>query len=241
MRALSAEELLNFWDAGRRQGLCDRALSALSAACPEMTRPFLSALSLGERDRLLLRLREMVFGSELQGIVDCPACGDPMQIALRVGDLYAPAAELCGPVEYGGYRIEFRPVNSSDLRTARQSAGVNAVKERLVELCIQQATWNGNEIAAAALPVDVVQKLAAAMEQADPQSNVELSLTCMSCGHAWQPWFDIAAFFWSEINAWAMRTLYEVHRLALAYGWREAEIIGMDPARRQIYLEMVGT
>ena len=91
MRALSAEELLNLWDVGRRQGLCDRALSVLSAACPEMTRPFLSALSLGERDRLLLRLREMVFGSELQGIVDCPACGDPMQIALQVGDLFAPA------------------------------------------------------------------------------------------------------------------------------------------------------
>ena len=164
-----------------------------------------------------------------------------MQIALLVGDLFAPAAELCGPLEHGGYRIEFRPLNSSDLRTARQSVGVKALRQRLVELCIQQATWNGNEIAAAALPVDVVQELIAVLEQADPQSNVELSLTCVSCGHAWQPLFDIAAFFWSEINAWAMRILYEVHRLAMAYGWSEAEIVSMNPVRRQIYLEMVGT
>ena len=41
-------------------------------------------------------------------------------------------------------------------------------------------------------------------------------------------------------DAWALRTLAEVHRLASAYGWREQDILALSPARRQLYLGMVG-
>jgi hypothetical protein len=34
--------------------------------------------------------------------------------------------------------------------------------------------------------------------------------------------------------------LNEVHMLAWAYGWREADILAMSSARRQFYLERVG-
>jgi len=51
--------------------------------------------------------------------------------------------------------------------------------------------------------------------------------------------FDIVSFFWSEICVQAKRLLREVHILARAYGWREADILSMSAARRQLYLEMV--
>jgi hypothetical protein len=51
--------------------------------------------------------------------------------------------------------------------------------------------------------------------------------------------FDIGAFLWEEIAAQARRLLREVHTLARAYGWREADILVMSAARRQAYLEMV--
>ena len=69
--------------------------------------------------------------------------------------------------------------------------------------------------------------------------GLELALSCPSCRHQWQATFDIVSFFWSEINAWAHRSLQEVHTLALAYGWREADILAMSPWRRQFYLKMV--
>jgi hypothetical protein len=47
-------------------------------------------------------------------------------------------------------------------------------------------------------------------------------------------------FFWKEIAAHAKRLLREVHILAAAYKWREADILAMNPNRRQYYLEMVG-
>ncbi len=51
--------------------------------------------------------------------------------------------------------------------------------------------------------------------------------------------FDVVSFFWSEICVQAKRLLREVHTLARAYGWREADILNMSTARRQFYLEMV--
>jgi hypothetical protein len=79
------------------------------------------------------------------------------------------------------------------------------------------------------------------MAQADPQAEVQLALTCPACQHEWLATFDILSFFWIEINAWALRLLQEVHRLASAYGWRETDILGLSSWRRQFYLEMIGS
>jgi hypothetical protein len=48
------------------------------------------------------------------------------------------------------------------------------------------------------------------------------------------------SFFWREIQSAARRIVLEVDALARSYGWSEAEILNMTPARRQLYLEMVG-
>jgi hypothetical protein len=78
------------------------------------------------------------------------------------------------------------------------------------------------------------------MGEADPQAEVQLALACPACRHQWQVSFDIVSYFWSEINARSQRLLWEVHALASAYGWREADILAISPQRRQFYLEMVG-
>jgi hypothetical protein len=77
------------------------------------------------------------------------------------------------------------------------------------------------------------------MAELDPQADVQLALQCPSCSHPWHDPFDIATFFWGEINAWAVRILREVHMLAAAYGWSETDILAMNARRRQVYLDMV--
>ena len=77
------------------------------------------------------------------------------------------------------------------------------------------------------------------MAEVDPQANLQLDLSCPACGHRWQVLFDIGSFFWSELNAWAQRLLAEVHVLASAYGWREADILNLSPSRRQFYLGLI--
>jgi hypothetical protein len=77
------------------------------------------------------------------------------------------------------------------------------------------------------------------MAAADPRADVELALACPACAHEWTAAFDAAAFLWSELDAWTRRTLHDVHTLATAYGWTEAEVLALG-RRRHVYLELVG-
>jgi hypothetical protein len=77
------------------------------------------------------------------------------------------------------------------------------------------------------------------MVERDPQAEVQLDLTCPACQHHWLANFDVVTFLWSEIQTHTKRVLRDVHTLAKAYGWREADILSMSTVRRQFYLEMV--
>jgi hypothetical protein len=76
------------------------------------------------------------------------------------------------------------------------------------------------------------------MAERDPGAVTELRLSCPACGRDYVVSFDIASFLWSEIEAKAPRLLLEVHDLASAYGWAEAEILALAPWRRSFYRAM---
>jgi hypothetical protein len=101
------------------------------------------------------------------------------------------------------------------------------------------ARKDGKAIAASDLPPDIRGAIMDRMEHEEPLANITLDAACPACGHRWRIVFDIVSFFWTEINAWAIRLMREVHLLASAYGWRERDILAMGARRRQRYLEMV--
>lgn len=219
-----------------------RALALLRAGCPEVPADELARWSLGRRDARLLELRRQVFGSGLTGVADCAGCGERLELAFGVEDLVtepaaAPPSELV--LDFDGYAVRFRLPNSLDLAALAGQEDVTSARQRLLECCLLEVRRDGVEQVAAELPDAVVAGIVACMAQADPQTDIRLSLDCPACGHRWQAPFDIAAFLWEELNAWADRTLREVHVLASAYGWREADILALSPARRHRYLEMI--
>jgi hypothetical protein len=101
---------------------------------------------------------------------------------------------------------------------------------------VLQANPDGDSVAE--LSDEAIADLAEHIGKCAPEAEVMLDFACPSCGHRWQGLFDIAAFFWREIRAQARRLLREVHLLASAYGWREADILVMSPRRRQAYMEL---
>lgn len=241
MRALSAAELLDVWEIGAGQPAVERMLTLLAAACPELSRAALAQLSIGQRDAYLLTLREWTFGPQLRGLATCPACGERLELTFTVAEIrVAPPQSPEGPLtlSVAGYEVQFRLPNSADL-LALEAQPDPAAANQILECCLLNVQHGGEAVSAAALPPEVTAAVVAAMAQADPQADVRLALTCPACGHAWQALFDIAAFFWHEINTWANRLLREVHRLASAYGWREADILALGPRRRQAYLELL--
>jgi hypothetical protein len=243
MRALSAAELLDTWEWGQARSPADRALLLLTAASPETSADALADLSIGQRDAGLLRLREWTFGPQLVGLAACPHCGERLELTFQVGDVLAPLpapGDQPSSFSVGAYEVEFRLPNSGDLVAVTASGDVERGRRLLLERCLLSARRGDEQKPLDELPADVVETLLARMAQSDPQGDVRLAVACPSCGHEWQAVFDIISFFWSEINVWAQRTLQQVHSLALAYGWREADILALSPWRRQYYLHLVG-
>lgn len=240
MHALSASKLLNAWERGSRQPPVERALLLLGTACPEQTPEELAQLSIGRRDSLLLDLRERTFGSQFVSRLVCQKCGEQLELAFKVSDI--DVADEMNDAETltlnsDGYEVMFRLPNSEDVRAATAANGDR--EQLLFQRCLLRVTKDGVEQLAAELPAPVVEMVVDRMARADPQS-VPLSLVCAACSHKWFMGFDIVSYFWSELNAWASRMLQEVHVLASTYGWRENDILAMNPWRRQSYLEMIG-
>ena len=244
MRPLSAAQLLDAWERGLSEPSYRRALPILAAAYPDSSPDTLAALSIGERDRRLLTLRQWTFGSQLASVANCSGCGEPLEWMVNPADLHAvnesePADDLV--VEVDRYRVRFRLPNTLDL--ASISGGTRdpaSARLLLLEKCILSARLEDDDVSTDKLPAAVTTEVAARMAGADPQAAIEFDFSCPACGQNWQALFDIESFFWSEINAWAQRIFSEIHVLARAYGWTETHILGLSPWRRQVYLNLVG-
>lgn len=254
MRALSTSELLEIWERGLTQQPIQRALMLLAAACPETASDVLAELTIGERDEKLLTLREWTFGSQLVSLTTCPSCSQRVELTFNVSDI--KAASSSGPLDgrreiededrdktltlgIADFEVSFRLPNSLDLAAAAESEEVSELRQLLLQRCLLTIHHNGEVVSADDLPAEVVEAVEERMAQAEPLSDMHLSLVCPTCKHHWQAPFDIVTFFWTEIDAWAHRVLREVHTLASAYGWREGDILTMSPWRRQFYLTMV--
>jgi hypothetical protein len=239
---LSALQLMNLWDDGARQAPLSRALHLLAAVHPEESLESLAALSIGERDSRLLRLRQALWGSQMAAVMTCSSCRERLEVKLDVRDLLAeprsPPPEAM-TIDAAGYRVSFRLPSTSDLLAAAEQSDPEACRSVILQRCLLSAGRQTAVEDGAPLPSEVIETLIERMTEADPMANIELRMVCPSCSHEWRAIFDIVSFLWAEIDAWAPRMASDVHILATAYGWNERAILGMSPARRQIYLDMV--
>ncbi len=248
-RRLSASQAVTAWEQADGQPPSEQALVLLATAYPEVPPERLARLSIGERNACLLALREGIFGGRMEGLATCPACGTQVELFLDAADLRAgapvalPTRRGDGAVSHtasiAGYEVTFRLPNSEDLAALR-TGDPEAAREWLLRRCLLAVCRGGEARPLDDLPAAVVAGVTERMEAVDPQANTHLILACPSCGHEWQAMFDIVPFLCLEIRAWTHRLLREVHTLASAYGWREAEILAMSRWRRDAYLSMVG-
>jgi len=240
MRTPTAQELLGAWERGSSQGQVERGLELLALACPQTPSEALADLSVGNRDGLLLALRERTFGPDMTGVLACAACGETLEANFTTADLRAAAGDA-EPLDIDacGYQLRLRLLTSRDLSAA---AHVHPAERRqmLLNRCVVSASVGGTGATAEQLPAEVVQAVARRLAEADPQADAQLAMRCPACGHHWRTPFDILSFFWTELEAWAARALREVHVLASAYGWSERAILSINPLRRRWYLDLIG-
>jgi hypothetical protein len=238
---LLAPDLLKVWEDSQTVHPLDKALNLLCAAFPDTARERLAELSIGERDAYLLKLRVLTFGSKLNCFAECPACEEQLEFVVQIEDLLllSESNEKEHEFEMDGIFVQYRMPNSLDLAEVGNCEDLDTARSLLVQRCIVQVTRDGSSENWSELPALIKTKLAEHMAKQEPQADIELTLNCPACAHNWQTVFDIVSYFWTEINAEARRLLYDIHILALAYGWRESDILAMSETRRLFYLGMV--
>jgi len=238
MRSPDSEELLTVWERGLADKSIARGLALLQLVHPDMSADTIADLSIGVRDGMLLDLRELLFGRTVVGFIECPACSDTLQTEVATGDLRARPVHEALEIRRSNYELNLHLLNSRD-QIAAERVRPEERERLLLERCVKSARFSGKPTSVAQLPTEVIEAVEHRIAELDPQSDVQLALSCPACGHQWGAAFDILSFLWSELGQWAVRTLRDVHQLASAYGWSERDILALSPIRRRHYLGML--
>jgi hypothetical protein len=234
-------EILALWEAGLEHSAARRALAMLECACPDRASAELARLPLGQRDALLLGARQRTLGETLEAVTDCPACGERVEVSLACAALIGKdePVPFDPTLSVDGYELTLQLPGSADLIAIESCADVDEATAELTKRCIHSALRDGEIVAPMELPASVVIAAVERLAEGDPHSETLFALCCPACDENWSCELDVAGFFWKELRAHALRLLDDVHLLASAYGWNEAEILALSPARREWYLERV--
>ncbi len=246
MRALTARSALRAWERGQPLDAQGRMLALLTEALPEVDRGRLRELPIGQRDALLVRLRQRTFGHKVRGFAQCSVCQTALEFDLDLRT-YQAAEHLkhrlsAEWISADGFDVQFRLPNSADFDAMADTCmDVGSARALLYQRCILQASRDGEAVAAMDLSPAALDRLGDRMEERDPLAELPLAVECERCHHHWLVLFDVGKFLWRDVTQAAHRLLDEVHALATTYGWTEPQIIALSAARRRYYLEKMPT
>lgn len=211
-------------------------------------------LLVGDRQFILLRLRELTFGPDVRGSVPCPwpDCGERVTISFSTTDVPVTRSQDKGPVyacvlsdaalsHAGEARrtVEFRLPTGADQELLSPLLGQNEaeVLSGLLERCVLQRAGGGAD--AAALSPLARQEIEAEMERVAPRLDLLMAATCPACGRQFDAPFDLQGFFFGELRVTAELLYREVHYLAFHYHWSEQEIMEMGRDQRSRYIAVL--
>jgi predicted RNA-binding Zn-ribbon protein involved in translation (DUF1610 family) len=226
------EEGAGLTHAERVSGLLARCLVELGGETP--TVQAVRDLTAGDREALLLHLRAATHGTRIACVLDCPDCGERLDLDLDVeGLLLTPYPDALRfhedrLVTNGTRRhVRFRLPTGADQEAAAREPDAAAGARTLLTRCCPE------------LPETLEAELSRRLAELDPQAEIVVRAACPECGADLAALLDAATVLLGEL-AGSKETLFrEVHTLALHYHWSEHEILALDVPRRRRYLELI--
>lgn len=192
-------------------------------------------------DAQLLTLYRQRYGHKLRAVSPCPGCDGLLELNFAVDDLLA-ALTTPGPdeltLDVDGYQLTLRLPAISDLVRAQRAGDLDRAQRELIAGCVCACVHDGVAVGAADLPPGVMDHVEQRLGRFDLGADA-IDLTCPDCATRWSATLDVTTLVLAELDAEGHRLLTDVHILARAYGWSEAEIAGLPPRRRRRYVEMV--
>jgi len=232
-----AQTILDLADAAQGESPLGRALRVATAAGADAAH--LRDAPLGRLHAVTLGFHAALAGPRLEAVATCPACASLVEFqldgdALRELDREAATGELAMGTDAGEWRVRWRVPTAGEVADVAGRADAASV---LLELCCE-VTGPRDEGAGNA-PIELVERIEAALADADPLAEITVGLGCPECAAVFDADVDPIAFVWREVQARARGLLREVDALARAYGWTEADVLALSEQRRAAYLEIV--
>lgn len=230
LEQLVDERILSAWEAGMDAPASLRAARLLAALERHDALDSHLDTPLGTIDRSLLHFYANEFAPDIEGSFACGACGEGLEVHMAVDQLLS-AGDPAEPGEIEGYGGCWRYPTPRALQAAERSPDQ---AESLAQFALFGAPPDSAD------PDSIRQVVADAMELADPLLDVTIETECAHCGNFVRARLDVASFVLSAVTGRARGILNEVDRLARAYGWTQAEVLGLPERRRRAYLSIVG-
>ncbi len=235
--------------AHRTTALLARCTTRLGPLEP-VTADSVRALTVGDREALLLQLRRLTLGERLACVLTCPnaACGKKMDLELKVEDLLLPPYPIRDGERHettvgdngASFTVRFRAPTGADAEAVASVArtDLQAAVDELLRRCVHEVRREGGQ-PVVGLPPAVAHALPARLGEVDPQAELMLNLTCPECDQGFSALFDTGAYFFQEIAGGIGQLYRDIHALAFHYHWSEAEILRMTRPKRQRYLGLL--
>jgi hypothetical protein len=222
---------------------CVQQIGAITTITPEIIRD----LSVSDRDFLVLKLRELTFGSKIECVLTCPKdkCGKKMNVNFDTNVLVPEESELTSPyftLETGNSTIEFRLPNGGD-------------QESIVDLSVKDPSLAGTAIFRRCIrsingkhpsktEIDNLSKkskdaVMKRMVQVDLFTDLNMRVVCPECENEFLAPLDIQDFFLTELNLNSDVFYLEIHYLAYYYHWAEENILALPRWKRKKYVEFL--
>jgi hypothetical protein len=236
MPALEPRAVLAAWERGIDKDPVRRALALLTVldGRPEFPSCEAAEIDVGSRDVLLARVLAGLAGALVWTRAGCGCCGAELDVPVDVPALaglpvHPPGARFTTTV--AGVEIAYRLPTTADL-VAVHGLDPRQARDTLLDRCLLSGD--------AGTDAGTVEAVTAAMDQAAPAGAAELLVVCPGCDARTPIALDLPTLLWDELAARAVDLIDEVHTLASAYGWTEAEVLALSPARRAAYLDLAG-
>lgn len=187
-----------------------RAIESVEGLDARIDDDFAAGLQLGDRDYLLLRLRQMDLGDAVHQVMRCPACAQKVDVDLLISEL--PVRRLPEPqpawrlrLAAGGeeHELSVRLPTGADQEAVEDLALRNpaAANTRLFARLVLDMDGGGapGEARVRDWPVALRAQLGAWLEAHTPGPDLFLDLACPYCNADMSYAFDLQGFFLTSV------------------------------------------
>ena len=238
-------------------GRCLQRVGTLERVTTSLVRNML----VGDRDYLMMKLREMNFGARVAAVIRCPnaSCGEPMDVTFFLNDLQIErrsipsryftmqlsraAATVRDSREKEHPLVELRLPTGADQEALAEVFTVDEARavNLLLARCIRRIgdLDQIDEAFVAGLPALTRREIEEQIERLSPQAAIELDGVCPECRRPFETLFDFMAFVFAEMRRNLRHLEREVHLLAWHYHWSERDILSMTHNKRRRYIELL--